>query len=473
LAPVLLGDAFESLGPLAGEELSPKLKAPLLRYVSEKPKLLAEDTCHGFHPVQSFAQGGLSNAWGAGVLRYNGRDLDGFPISAADLEPYYDELTAHMGINGATQDDLTSYLGSSAGLQPPFPLSPIVARFLRRYEKRRTVLNRRGVFVGRQRLAILSRPHRGRLPYRAFGQDFFYGPIEGIYSALFTIQELVRGGALQYQPGVMVTAFNETADGVVVTAAEVRTGEERVFRAARLVLAAGAINTARVVLQSHQDRTTSLPLLDNPISFIPCIDFLSIGAALDPHAYIGAELLMLFPGASPNRPLQASLYGLMGPLRTDLLREFPLSMRDNLSACRFLVPALLMLQVFYPDEPCPQSRLRLSADRQLEIVREGRLVENRDKQICAVLRRLGYFAVPQLCVHPAPGSSIHYAGTLPMTLNPSGPYQTDAWGRLGASTRVYVADASVFPSLPAKNHTLTLMALALRLGRHVKSTLGS
>jgi len=114
----LLGEAFESLGPIGGEEISPKLKAPLMRYLSARPTGFPVDRENGFHAVQSFAQGGLANAWGAGLLRYNDSELKGFPISSSDLNPLYDELTDHIGINGSSGDDLTEYLGSTIIFSP-------------------------------------------------------------------------------------------------------------------------------------------------------------------------------------------------------------------------------------------------------------------------------------------------------------------------------------------------------------------
>jgi choline dehydrogenase-like flavoprotein len=58
---------------------------------------------------------------------------------------------------------------------------------------------------------------------------------------------------------------------------------------------------------------------------------------------------------------------------------------------------------------------------------------------------------------------MHYAGTLPM--RPAGAELTcDTEGRLRPCRHVYVADGSVFPWLPAKGLTFTLMASADRVG---------
>ncbi len=471
LHDIFLGPEGEAMSPIAGESISPKLKSPFLRFVTRRPNQLPPDLSSGFESVQSFALGGLANAWGAGVLRYNEKDLCGFPVGQSELSPLYDELTDHMGVNGVLQDDLTDYLGSTYGLQPAFELSPLVAAFLRRYESRRSRLQRRGVFVGRSRMAVLSKEHRGRRPYRAFGQDFIWGPQESIYSPLFTINELAAVGKLVYQPGMLVSRYAEDSEGVKVTALDMATDSPVEFHAKTIILAAGAINSARIVLSSHNDSETRLPLLDNPVSFVPAVDLLKIGTPLQTSSYIGGELLMVCPGDREERPIQGSVYGLLGPMRTDLLREFPLSLRGNLAATKYVVPGLLIVQVFYPDDPRSDSWVRLRQDGSLELHRSGEHGAKREGFVCKTLRTMGYVALESLCQRPSPGSSIHYAGCLPMRNTQQNRYCTDANGLLASSHRVFVADAATFPSLPAKNHTFTLMANALRIAKKVRSRL--
>ncbi len=471
LYDVLVGSSCESMTTICGDEISPKLKSPFIRFITERPSCMPTDRADGFQAVQSFSLGGLANAWGAGVFRYNEDDLAGFPISANDLTALYDELTDHIGINGCDNDDLTEYFGSTYGLQPTFELSPLIAGFFSRYQKRRHALNKRGIRVGRTRAAILSKPHRGRRPYRAFGQDFVWGPQESIYSPLYTIKELTESSDLSYQPNVIATHYQETSESVIVTAKDIHSSATYSFKGARLIIAAGALNSARIVLAANNDTSTQLPLLDNPVSFIPAVDLSRIGTPLQTQAYIGGELIVLAPGERPQRPVQGSIYGLMGPLRTDLIREFPLSIRGNLSAGRLLVPGLMMVQMFYPDDPSPSSWLKYNSDGSIKLHRSGRLAQDQESTMCALLRKMGYVAFEQLCVRPTAGSSIHYAGTLPMHAAPTNRYQTTTTGRLEGTHRVYIADAATFPSLPSKNHTFTLMANALRISRLARATL--
>jgi choline dehydrogenase-like flavoprotein len=89
-----------------------------------------------------------------------------------------------------------------------------------------------------------------------------------------------------------------------------------------------------------------------------------------------------------------------------------------------------------------------------------------------VLRRalapLGAFMVPSSFIVSPPGSDIHYAGSLPMRANPARG-ELSRNGEVHGFDGLYVADASALPELSSKSHTLTMMANADRIGRHIAS----
>src|ERR1051325_5038415 len=186
----LVGDRFESLHNIDRSYLSPKLKAPLMRFITDTPGGEEGTLSEGFAAVRSFARGGLANAWGAGVFRYDDKDLAGFPFAAAELDPFYDDLTRHLGVSGEA-DDLTPIFGSTADLQAPLPLSRLATGFLGRYQRRRGYFLRHGVRVGRLRSAILTRDHGARPAHRIYNQEFFQPNIPSIYHPGYTLEELL------------------------------------------------------------------------------------------------------------------------------------------------------------------------------------------------------------------------------------------------------------------------------------------
>jgi choline dehydrogenase-like flavoprotein len=470
LFAALIGEQFESLHNVYQPYLSPKLKAPHMRFVTDNARHFSPVESHNFVAVQSFAVGGLANAWGAGLYRFNDYDLAGFPIGAADLEPYYDAITAKVGINGC-DDDLSRFFGPARGLQAPLKLDRIGRNFLYRYEQRRQRLNRQGLYVGRPRLAVLTQEHDGRTSYGYDALDFFRARNPSVYTPAFTLREMVTRREIAYEAGVLVERYAETEGGVAVIGRDCQNGDSRIFRAKQVILAGGALNTAKIVLQSNDDFETKLPLLENNVSYLPLLDLRLVGAALEREFYPGATLNAVYSGEISPTPIQMTLYGTTGTLRSDFLLEFPLSARGNIVAAKYLVPALVVVQLFYPDASAPTNYLRLRESGALEVSYQSKQMGKIEAQLLKLFRQMGYWGLSRFCKYLTPGNSFHYAGALPMQAVPAGRYQTDKNGLLFGTRNVYIADAANFTALPSKNHSFTMMANAMRIAAHVLRSL--
>ena len=464
LFPELIGENFESLHNLHDRPISLKLKSPLLSFVVRDWRSLTPIVSQTFEGVISLAKGGLANAWGAGVYRFTNRDLSGFPISNDDLQSCYDELVRHIGVSGAN-DDLEPYFGRDEALLPPLELSPLFSDLLARYERARDEFARAGAFVGRARLAVLTQPLNGRAAYEYENLEFFQPHIPAIYTPSYTIDQLRSEGAITYLSGRLVERFQERAGCVEVHTRNIETNEMEVWRGRKLCLAAGTLNTARIVLQSAGDYATRLPVLDNPMACIPIFSLRRIGAGLSLNDSSLAQLNCVIEDRDSGEPVQGTLYGSTGPLRSDVLFTLPLSFRSNLTLLRHVAPAGGLLMLFYPGVESPRSYLRLSPSGELEVeFAECSGNPEIEGRIIRLLRRIGYLTHPALVQRPGMGQALHYAGSLPMRDKP-GPYQTHADGRLAGTAHVHIVDGACFSRLPSKNLTFTIMANAMRIGR--------
>ena len=467
----LIGPGFESLHNVFHSSLSPRLKGPRMRFVTRGAAELSPVVAQNFDALMSFAAGGMANAWGAGLYRFTADDLAGYPISVLDLEPYYDAITAKVGISGA-DDDLSRFFGAARGLLPPVALGASGRAVLRRYTQRRKSLNRRGLYIGLPRLAVLTRDHDGRHAYRYDTLEYFRPNDPAVYTPTYTLDELVRRGEILYERGVLVERYTESSAGISVLARSCATGERRTFHCRRLILAAGALNTAKIVLRSNDDHVTRLPLLDSNRSSIPLVDPWGIGGALDRSVYSAAMLRAVYAGEHAPGLTHMAVYASVGTLCSDYLFDFPFSARGNIAAAKYLTPALLLVQLSYPDAPTLTNHVRLLPDDRLELRYTSKPASPLESHVLGLFRELGYLGALGLCRRLTPGNSCRYAGALPMTTTPVGPYQTDRDGLLSRTHGVYVADAANFTVLPSNSHSFTMMANAMRIADHVGRTLG-
>ena len=462
----IIGNRFESLNNIDRMELSPKVKSPLMRYVVEKVKDAPDIRSNNFYPMLSYAEGGLANAWGAQVYRFNNQDLESFPINSQDLEPYYDILTKHIGISG-TRDDLEPFHGSSKILLPPLELSANGLDFLVRYQHQRSFFQKRHIYIGRPRLAVLSVDFNGRKKCDYDNLEFFQPRQSSIYSPAFTLRSLVQEGKVQYLPGFLIERYQEKHDHVIVFSRNINQRSGRTFRCKKLIICLGALNTARIVLYSNHDDQTKLPILENPCSFTPLISLRQIGMPLEKRSY-SSQINIFYSGPLWPKPVVGMIYGLDGLLRSDILFNFPLTISGSIAAAKYLLPAMNLLQVFYPEDGRESNYLKIDEYGNIVINYELMKPGVVERLLLMSFRKIGYYGIPLLIRYAEAGMSIHYGGSLPMRRDPRNSYETYLDGLLKGSQHIYIGDSANFPQLPAKNLTFTVMANSMRIAEGVK-----
>ncbi|MCX7012517.1 MAG: GMC oxidoreductase [Candidatus Sumerlaeota bacterium] len=465
----MIGRNFERVASLAdGAYAVPaKLASPRIRYVARDADVYGPLRQANYAAVQSFATGGLANAWGAGLYRFTSEELNGFPIDLSDLTPYYDRLDAEIGISGEA-DDLSPFFGAGGFSMPPLRLSKKARRMMDCYRRRRARLNRQGVFLGRSRLGVLSRATGGRPACDYSNLEFWQPELGYIYNPVFTLRRLIREGWVACRPGLRVRSWSRAGEEIVVHAEDARSQTRVSFPTRLLLLAAGPIGSAKIALESRRDYQTRLRLLDNPAFQFPLILPRFIGAALEENCFGLTQLNCVWRRAAGEAPLQGSILEISSPARSEFFSAFPLAARDNLRFIRHLVPAMLVMQLFLPATPENAATLRLGPDGVLDI--EGPRPEDPKDLlnfIAGAMRKMGALTHRALVARPPAGHAIHYAGTLPMSESPSRPYRCDPFCGLCGEPGVYVADGASFPQLPSKNVSFTVMANAMRVADHI------
>ena len=470
---LMVGPNLERIRKL-GKSANPvpaKLAAPHFDFVTRDATRLSPVEAHNFAPVQSFACGGLANAWGAGLYRYSSRELAGFPIGAVELQKYYDRLDEEIGISG-TADDLAAFFGDGGFTQPPLRLSKKAHYLLERYELRRTRLNQLGMFMGRPRLGVLSHPKNGRTACTYSNLEFWVPRIPWIYVPSMTLERLSKAGAITYVNQVLVKSWTHLGDWIEVNIQHCGSGTLGSIRTRFLLLAAGPIGSAKLALSSRRDYRTSLPLLDNPTLQFPLFLPRFLGSPLEIDCFGLTQLNVVYDLGNGKVPLQGSILEVTSPARSEFFSAIPFAAKDSLTCIRYLVPSMLVLQLFLPGTQATAAKLSLSPTGRVVI--SGK--ENRaDGEIVALvartLRKLGAITHRRLVIAPPSGHGLHYAGTLPMANTPQSLYQCNKHCELDGDKRVFVIDGSVFPSLPPKNYSYTVMANAMRVADHVAKVL--
>ena len=465
----LLGDDFEGVpwgAVKPGAQLTPP-RQYVVRDVERWTPLLSES----FQPIESLAYGGLGCAWGLGCFVFSDAELELAGLDATAMRSAYEVVAGRIGI-AAAHDDASPYaLGDVTTVQPPLGVDAVGRRLLAAYQRRRDRLRARGFVLGRPPLALLTRDLGGRRATAYHDMDFYSDAGVAAYRPWATIDALRSNPAFDYRPGRLVVEFAADADGVDVVCLRTDTGEREVVRARRLVLAAGALGTARIVLRSL-GRNRRLPLLCNHFCYMPAVVPALLGRAAERFKSSMVQLVLFHDRDGTHRDVaMASLYSYRSLMLFRIVKDAPLNFADGRQVMRFLQSSLAIAGLHHPDAPSGGKYLQLVADATRptgdalhggyalsEVERES--TRRRERQFVAALRALGCFVLRRL--YPGYGASAHLGGTLPVSRTPR-DLAVAPDGRLHGTPNVYVADGSGFRFLPAKGVTFTLMANAHRV----------
>ena len=421
----------------------------------------------GCRIIQSNARGGLSNVWGRGIEPpYNGecdhwRFKEGFFHS---LQTVLSHIPLSAGI-----DNLAEVMPLYSKNFTPHTITKASEALLEKWISHETALNRNGIYFGRSRLAMRQGPRE------VYGCQLcsmcYYGCV---YGALFDTMETISYLSTNYQnfeykPGLLVKSFSAVMTGnVEVLVEDITEKKDLNIKARKLILAAGAAQTTKIVMRSMGIGRAVLKNSD-----LIKIPFLKIFGPMRKEE--GFHSLSQLTLAVDNRKItkKAIVIHLFGenPIISDAaLSLFPARWHSMLE--KALSPLFCRLFI---------GMCFLHSDDSAEILvkDDGKITKFSSKREGSVsriyvrllwfllthIKKTGLLPIPGVGGVSLPGSSVHIGSSIP--INGQSALNTDNSGRLTHSHSVYVADAASLPDIPAGSYTLSIMANAHRIGKIV------
>lgn len=420
-------------------------------------------------PSPSFARGGFSVAWGAALLPANDDDLKDWPIGRRELEPSYRRVLSDIPLS-AEDDALSVEFPLYSSTAKPLPLAPDVRSFLGDLQAAGGGTDATRFLSGRARLAVSA--EQCRLCGLCLS-GCVYG---AIYSTDHDIPRLQAGNHLRTIEGWAVVALREDDAGVTVEMRHASSGEPRSERFDRVFLAAGAIQSTRIVLASLRLFDHTIILKDSQKFILPLIR-LRRQPIKWPHtiALAGAFLEFKVPGMSDHW-----VHGQVSGVNDYVLRRLKIDPENWSLRALALAPFYERLLVAWCGLHSDHSsgialtltstmrnglpNLRLRPHRRPDLKRVVRRVA---RHLARRLLPTGTLGITTALIIGRPGSGNHYGGTLPMRKQPRERLDTDVLGRIGAWRRIHVVDGAILPSIPATTLALVQMANADRIASAV------
>ena len=469
-----LGEQFEGVVlPHPGREYYGL--PPSKSYAVRAPAGL-EHRSRGFSPFFGFAQGGIAEVWTGGCYPFNDAELADFPFGYAELGPCYSEVARRIGVCGA-EDDLARFFPLHENLLAPLDLDRHSALLLAQYEMKKAIIQGNlKCFLGRTRVAVLSRDLGSRKKCTYLGRCLWGCPTEAFYTPSLTLAECCQFPNFHYVSGLRATHFRLDARRRIthLVAAPIAGGGAEEIPANRLVLAAGAVSSTKIYLESIYRHTGELVelggLMDNRQILVPFLNLRLIGQPYNPESYQYHQVGMGIEQGAPKEYVHGQVTTLKTAMLHPIIQNLPCDARLGSFVVRHLHAALGIVNVNLHDTRRPGNVVTLdvkNGEPRLVIQYspapgEEEKIRRAIQSVRGALGKLGC-VVPPGMTHVRPmGSSVHYAGTLPMSSASNGHTVSEVC-QSHTVENLYVVDGATYPFLPAKNITFTLMANAVRV----------
>lgn len=421
--------------------------------------------------LQSFARGGLSEAWGGACDFFDDEECRAVGIPPEELSRHYPVIIDRIGVSGPK---------GAFPLQGAAKVDDNAATLLQAYASQREKIGQIGFTLSEASLALLTEDlgPRKKTAYR--DMDFWDNIGRSVYRGHYTLEELLTRENFSYLPDIRVTSVVERDNTAQVSAVHTRSDETYVFTAKALIVAAGAVNTTRILLRSFQLFERPVPVILKNNYLVPCLLPSKIGRAV-PHPRKHSLCQLVMRGNDRTDGMvdpYVQLYSYESLLLYKLLRFIPLAAPEAFYAASVIAPAMVLADIRFPSitETTHRSTLRTDThDKEYLHIehperQETALAQKQKvRSVKRALRALGL--LPLASVKGAWGATSHYASGVPFSErgeDPSDtPLSTNARGQLHGSPRIFVADSATWRALPAKPPGLTIMANANRIGSHV------
>lgn len=433
-----------------------------------------------FAPGNYYYLGGNSKFYGAVMLRYRERDFSAlkfeggvspaWPFSYTEFAPFYRAAETLYQVRGTVGEDSSDPGGERGYIEGPVPDEPCIARL-------RQKLLDKGYHPFSLPLAVdIERwLARSQTPWDGF-PDTGTGKIDAQAAALTPALEHDNVTLIS---GAKVSRLQVSECGKRIKSVEFeKAGQQLSVSATLVILSAGAINSAALLLASKCARfpkglSNSSDQVGRNFMNHNCSALLAINPFRRNRAvyqktiavndyYFGDE-----PSGEPLGNIQ-----LLGKLNGSILKAgLPAKFRWLPTfVLNWLANHSVDWYVMSEDLPNPESRVSLDDDGCIRLSWQRSNMSAHNKLLSRAKKMARATGYPFLLSKPFDSSvPSHQCGTVRMGIDPA-LAPLDSYCRSYDQRNLFVVDASFLPNSAAVNPALTIAAQALRVAEHIKTT---
>jgi choline dehydrogenase-like flavoprotein len=430
-----------------------------------------------FAPGAYYWVGGNTKFYGASLPRFRRSDFTevehqegtskAWPFTYEEIEPYYGEVERLFDVHGQTGEDPTEPKHSTPYPFPPLTHEPVIERLAD--SMRQQGLN---PFHTPNAMNIATQADRVAVTTADGCPDDTGIKSEAENKALVPA---LNGGHVKLMVRTEVTRLLTSPDGRRIVAAEAR-HQGRIIRinTARVALAAGAVNSAALLLRSAtrtqpEGLGNSSGLLGRNYMVHNSTFFVGVNP-LRPNTTQWQKTLGMndFYEAGEKSRYPLGNLQMLGKLQAPMLK--PARQWAPNWALKFMSAHSVDIYLTTEDLPSLENRVRVDGDRILIDWKPTNVAPHHElvRRVRRIVRKAGYPMIftQQMGIE----TNSHMCGTA-MAGHDSTTSVLDSTCRSHDIENLWVADASFFPSSAALNPALTIAANTLRIAPSIVSGL--
>jgi choline dehydrogenase-like flavoprotein len=441
------------------------------------------------HPHTNYYVGGNTKFYGAALFRLRERDFgalahDGgmspaWPISYADLEPYYTRAERLYHVHGERGVDPTEPWASAPY---PFPAVSHEPRIQQLHDD----FSKAGLTPFHVPIGVMldeSKPHASPC-IRCATCDGYACLVHAKSDAqVVAVDPALRHSNVSLLTNALVTRLETNPTGREVTGVVVtRLGQDERYTADIVVVSCGAINSAALLLRSADTRHPHGLANSSDVvgrHYMGHVNSVLLALSRTPNPTVFQKTLAVndfyFGDEGFNYPMGHISF--VGKLDAIALSAGAPPFAPNMTL-DVMAKHSLDFWLTSEDLPDPSNRVTLDRDSNIVLAYQPNNLEGHQR----LIKRLEYLLEHSGVSHLLPrhlflGQRIplagvaHQNGTIRFGRDPKSS-ALDANCRAHELDNLYVVDGSFFPSSGAVNPALTIMANALRVGDHLLERLG-
>ena len=389
----------------------------------------------------SYALGGLSNIWGCAVEEFNSEEFIDWPDIDKGLSYGYKRLREKISLVSpldlAKKDDFDLYYFNQL-----------------KNGKFKDIEIKKSILAINKSLC-------------KFCNECLYGCRHGAtFNSKNYIEEQIKAKQIDYEGNIHIDFVKDGKEFSSVFGTS-KDGKKMVFKGKKVLICMGAINTAKLILNSFPN-IKRIEVKDSQCFNMPLISKKLVGISNNKESIALSKFVIKQKKILKNKSIHYQVY--YPSLYTKSLIDSKLSFLP-FRLPKYFKDRVYVVQGYLPSDLSSSISLtRVSKSIEASLARSySQIYLNYSiNNISKIFSQSGFLPIRSLLNIMNPFSGYHFGSSLPMSNKSLNSTSTDLYGRLKNVLNIHVLDSSILPNIPAGSYSFTVMANAVRIVKSIK-----